>query len=292
MASYNGAGYITQQIESVLGQEGVYIEILIRDDGSTDGTQGILEDFRKKRKIQWYQGKHLGVAFGFYELLERTRNFVYDYIAFCDQDDIWDTDKLKIALDALSPNSNTTPLLYYCGQRLVNEKNKLIGVHKLNGFRSMKARFILSDIAGCTTVLNKKLRDIIVMYKPSYMLMHDTWILKVCLAVGGKVHVDTEAHMEYRQHGNNTIGLGTGFVAKLNRAKKYIFDYKVEKQIDELIIGYKGKIVPEYEELVQCIKMYKSNRVYRKKLLDKNYIDFCDRGINLTYQIKVLLRKL
>lgn len=51
MASYNGAGYITQQIESVLGQEGVYIEILIRDDGSTDGTQGILEDFRKKERF-------------------------------------------------------------------------------------------------------------------------------------------------------------------------------------------------------------------------------------------------
>lgn len=50
----------------------------------------------------WYQGKHLNVAFGFYELMQKATEYNTDFIAFCDQDDVWDEDKLLIAVEKLN----------------------------------------------------------------------------------------------------------------------------------------------------------------------------------------------
>ena len=169
---------------------------------------------------------------------------------------------------------------------------KFIANHKLNKYRNLRTRFVLSDIAGCTAVFNKALLYKVLEYKPTYMLMHDTWVLKVCLAVGGNVIVDPEPHMNYRQHGNNTVGLGKGIKSNLKQVRQYIEEYKVEEQMLELKKGYGKRIVPEYKKLVYYICNYKKNIKYRKKLLNKKYINFCNKGLNLTYFIKVMLNKL
>lgn len=67
----------------------------------------------------WYQGKHLNVAFGFYELMQKATEYNTDFIAFCDQDDVWDEDKLLIAVEKIKQFD--CPALYYSGQRLVDE---------------------------------------------------------------------------------------------------------------------------------------------------------------------------
>ena len=151
---------------------------------------------------------------------------------------------------------------------------------------------MLSDFAGCTGVFNKKLRDCVVQYEPSYMLMHDTWILKVCLALGGKVIVDSEPHMNYRQHGSNTIGLRRSIPAYIKQVNQYLNKYHVELQMVELLKGYGSSIVPEYKELVECICQYRINLSYKCKLLDKKYINFYNRGLNITFNLKVILNKL
>lgn len=292
MATYNGERFLNEQIESVLSQEKVQVSLLIRDDGSTDNTTQLLEKWAKKDNVNWYQGKHLNVPFGFYELMEKASKTDFDYISLCDQDDVWDKDKLIAAVHQLDKLPQRTLKLYYCGQRIVDEQCNVLSVHQLNLKRSMRARFLLSDIAGCTAVFNKELLKAVMEYKPNYMLMHDTWLLKVCLSLGGSVIVDPDAHMNYRQHGNNAVGLGTGLLAKVSRAKKYIYDYKIEKQVDELQKGYEQKITPEYSELISYIKSYKTNTKNKNKLMDKNYINFCNSGINITYHLKILLKRL
>ena len=292
MATFNGEEFLKEQLDSILSQKEVEVVVLIRDDGSTDRTIEILSEYEKEGSIQWYTGPHLNVAKGYYELMKKAVSYDVDYIAFSDQDDVWDNDKLLVATNALDKYNKDLPCLYYCGQRLVDSSLNLIGEHVLNSRRNLKTRFILSDFAGCTGVFNTALLRTVLQYEPNYILMHDTWVLKVCLGVGGKVVVDPECHMQYRQHGHNAVGLGRDLFSYYKQVKQYINVYKVEPQMRELLKGYKNELTEEYFALAEACCNYKHNRESQKLLLDKSKIDFCATGLNLTYKLKVLLRKL
>lgn len=292
MATYNGEKYIKQQLDSILHQKDVQVYILIRDDGSSDGTVNILRQYSDLPNVEFYVGKHLNVQNGYYELMTNALNYNSDYIAFSDQDDVWDEDKLAIAVKNLNDIDKNTPALYYCGQKLVDSELDLLAEHCLNNKRNLHTRFVMSDFAGCTGVFNRSLLSMVMKYKPQYMLMHDTWILKVCLAVGGKVIVDSGCHMKYRQHGGNTVGLGRSLPAYFKQVKQYIFDYKIEKQMKELVRGYDNVMVPEYKKIAYAICGYRRNKQMKKFLLSRKNVDFCSKGLNATYRLKIFLNKL
>lgn len=290
MATYNGEKYLQEQLDSIYKQKGVDADILVRDDGSKDSTISILKDNEKKHSLKWYQGKHCNVQKGFFELMQKAVNMNYNYFAFSDQDDVWDDDKLLVAYRNICNSPGCA--LYYSGQRLVDENLKLIENHELNKERSLKSRFVLSDFAGCTGVFNRKLLEETIIFKPNYMLMHDTWILRICICLGGKVVIDSEPHMNYRQHIGNAVGLKHGMLATFKQVRQYIYEYQIERLTKELLLGYENKMLPEYREVANWICNYKIDKEARKKLLDKKNIDFCNKGLNLTYKLKVMMRKL
>lgn len=59
MSTYNGEKYLEEQIDSIVKQEGVNVKILVRDDGSTDGTQKMLDQFQEKGILHWYQEQRI-----------------------------------------------------------------------------------------------------------------------------------------------------------------------------------------------------------------------------------------
>ena len=292
MTTYNGEKYLAEQLDSLLGQEGVNVSILVRDDGSKDGTRAVLDQYQSEGKLTWYTGEHLNVQKGFFDLMKKAAQHSWDYIAFCDQDDVWDLDKLSIAVKQLEGLRDDLPALYYCGQRLVDGERNFLADHYLNDRRSHITRFVLSDFAGCTGVFNRALLDAAIGFEPEYMLMHDTWVLKVCLCLGGSMIVDPAPHMEYRQHGGNTVGLGRSLPAYCKQVKQYLNEYKVEQQMRELLRGYEDKMIPEYKELAHRVCDYRKNWSSKRKLLDRKYIDFYSAGLDLTYWLKVMLNKL
>lgn len=284
LCTYNGEKYLKEQLDSVFAQKDVDVTILAHDDGSSDGTLEILNEYG----IKVIGDEHYGPAHGFMYLMQNAPES--EYYAFCDQDDVWDVDKLSIAINAIKKYK--TPALYYSGQRLVDEKLNFIEDHTLNKDRNLRTRFVLSDFAGCTGVFNKKLIEEVIRFEPKYVLMHDTWILRVCLCLGGNVVVDSEPRMNYRQHSGNTVGLGHSFKSTVKQVKQYLGEYKVEQVTRELVKGYGERMVPEYKEVCDWICGYKSNKKYRRNLLDKNNVDFCKSGLNITYWIKVNLHRL
>lgn len=290
MATYNGEKYLKAQLDSIFAQKNVDVTVLVRDDGSSDETTSILDDYSKSHQLYWYSGKHLNVSKGYFSLMQQGAHRDFDYYAFSDQDDVWDDEKLSIGIIAIADVDK--PALYYCGQRLVDGDLTFIADHELNKDRSLSTRFILSDFAGCTGVFNKALIDEVVSYNPTYMLMHDTWILKVCLAIGGTVIVDPKPHMSYRQHGGNAVGLGRSLPAYLKQVKQYLNEYKVEPQMRELIKGYSNKMVNPYYEIAEACCKYRNDRQSRKLLLDRSIVDFCASGLNATYRLKVFLDRL
>lgn len=292
MTTYNGEKYIPEQVDSLLRQKDVSVSILVRDDGSKDGTCGLLEKYRQEGVLQWYTGPHMNTHKGFLDLMKRAMEMETDYIAFCDQDDVWDEDKLSVAVDALKKLDDSRPALYYCGQRLVDGELNFLANHELNRKRSLQTRFVLSDFAGCTGVFNKSLLREVVSYEPEYMLMHDTWVLKVCLALGGQVIVDSEPHMSYRQHVGNAVGLGRSLPAYIKQVNQYLNVYKVEDQMRELLKGYGDRMVPEYKEIANAVCSYRTSMNSRWFLLNRKVIDFHNVGLCITYFIKVMLNKL
>lgn len=215
LSSYNGEKYIREQIDSVLHQEGVDVRLLIRDDGSQDETVAILKEYsRSDERIRYYQGENLGPCYSFFDLVKHAD--YADYYAFCDQDDVWDSDKLKIAVETLNRLNQNRPALYYSNLRVVDENLRFCrnSFSKNRSIRNKYSSLIEFVAVGCTEVFNCALRDIMVRHIPSKCLMHDAWALTVCSFFGTTVY-DPVPHILYRQHQNNVVG------TKKNKLEKF-----------------------------------------------------------------------
>lgn len=212
MSSYNGEKYISEQIDSVLLQTGVDINLFIRDDGSTDKTISIIEEkMNEDSRIHLMKGENIGVKYSFLILTQQV-DVEADYYAFCDQDDYWLPEKLSKALEKLTPENNNLPLLYFSHTRLVDEKLNVLDVknpYNISKPYNFGQLLIKNCASGCTMVFNNVLKqlvsksDVMNLHKTP---LHDHWIYLVCLATGGKVVMDTDSHILYRQHGNNAVG--------------------------------------------------------------------------------------
>lgn len=290
MTTYNGEKYLREQIDSILSQEGVSVNLLVRDDGSSDSTQEILNQYSSSGKLKWYTGEHLNVQKGFLDLLKNAPES--EYYAFSDQDDVWDENKLFVAVSELEKISKDTPRLYYCGQRLVDKNLKYMSTHKINNLRSDYTNFLISNVAGCTMVFDKKLADFVNSKNPDFILMHDSWIFKICLAVGGRYYADSNPHIQYRQHGNNVAGLNNGIKGKFRQAKRYFEVFKIQKQVKSLYDLYKNDMTDEYKIFSEKICSYDENIKNQFSLIFNKKIDFKNKGLNLIFKLKILFRKL
>lgn len=223
MSTYNGEKYLEEQIESILGQEKCEISILVRDDSSSDGTRKILEEYSQQGKLKWYTGNNLGCAKSFWHLIINCEEA--DYYAFCDQDDVWDSDKIKTAIDFLRLENNDIPLLYCSDVRTTDEKLNVICENMCEKGSIDYPHSLIRNISpGCTYVFNNRLRKLVKKYNCDKLGIdiHDWTVYKIA-ACFGKVIFDEKAHMCYRQHGNNVIGaVSKGIFYWVNSLKHFI----------------------------------------------------------------------
>lgn len=288
LSTYNGQRFLREQLDSLLSQKGVKVSILVRDDGSKDKTTKILDEYQSKGYLTWYTGEHLNVQKGYLDLLRTAGDS--DYYAFCDQDDVWDEDKLLIAVTELDELPQDKPAMYYCGQRLVDENMKLLSIHEIATDRSPHTNFLISNVAGCTSVFNKQLVDAVNSATPDFILMHDSWLFKICLALGGSYYADPSAHISYRQHGNNVAGLNVGIKGKIRQAKRYIEVLEIQKQCKSLLDCYSDQIIPEYKKLTEDIVNYNKDYLAKKRIL--KCFDFKNDSLNKIVRLKILIGRL
>lgn len=256
MSTYNGEKYLEKQIESILNQKGVEVKLIVRDDGSSDNTIEILRNYAKSKKIFFYKGKNLGPAGSFMSLLNS--DFVKllmsqgVYIAFSDQDDIWKSNKLSRAIEILkTPDYKNVPAIYTCNFQLINQSDDFIENINHIVTTNFLDSLIISSCTGCTMVFNYNLYKELENVCPENIYMHDDWIHKVCLALGGKVFFDRGArNVFYRQHENNVIGLKTRFFSKISSYLDFLTDTR-----------YKDRMLNEYKDI---------NKLYNSKIPSKN----------------------
>lgn len=291
ISTYNGAQYIREQVESLLHQEGVVANIMVRDDGSTDGVQKILQEYSDKGCLKWIQGSNVGATKSFMELVYMAPTD-YDYYAFCDQDDVWMPDKMLVAAKNLHNFSKDKPSLYYSSQRLVDSNLNFISDHILDTRRSKETCFVFGNIAGCTAVFNQKLLIKLQSYKCDQIWIHDGWTYKVCVALGGNIFVDQEPHILYRQHGNNEVGMTNSFKSVRKRVKKNLNEAHVLKETKLILDGFGDDVCPEFKNFADKIMAYNTSVVNWLNVMFMKEIQFYNVGLQLNYILKVLMKKL
>lgn len=273
MSTYNGDKYLEEQINSLINQEQVDIRILVRDDGSTDDTHKILEKYHNKGVLDWYAGKNIGWRKSFMELLYHAP--IADYYAFCDQDDIWLPNKLHSAINAIeSENLPNTPILY--GSNLFIYKNGITSSKlNLNVKYTKQSALIRALTCGCTLVFNKSLYTLLKQHKPLYIEAHDSWVYIVAIYLG-KVILDSNAYILYRQHDSNQIGAKKSFKDRLIRGYNNLIRTKKNKSkreaAEEFLRVYNSYLSEEDKIIISKFSNYNKGIIYKiKLLLDNRY---------------------
>ena len=206
LATFNGAAHVREQVASVLDQRDVSVQLYVRDDGSTDDTVALLGGaWPRDDRVTVQAGAHLGAAHSYLTMLSRSPADV-DYVALCDQDDVWLEGKLARATGRLRPIDG--PAMYCSAVEVVDQDLRPLGVHRTCRRRPALENALVQNIAtGCTIVLNRAALPLFraVPHRP---VMHDAWIYAVCAAVG-EVCYDPATWVLYRQHQANAIGLAS-----------------------------------------------------------------------------------
>jgi glycosyltransferase involved in cell wall biosynthesis len=211
MSTYNGERYVREQAASILGQTHSRLRLVVRDDGSSDGSLRLLKEFHDPR-VEVRAGANLGLPDTFFRLLDESSDEA-DLWALSDQDDVWLPEKLSRAVSRLSHVEG--PALYCARVAVVDEALRPLYLHELPWRGPSFANALVQNIAlGCTIVLNRKARDLLRGRWPQECVMHDAWMYLVVAGCGMVVY-DHEPVVLYRQHSANAVGVGTGRLTRL-----------------------------------------------------------------------------
>ncbi|TVQ70254.1 MAG: glycosyltransferase family 2 protein [Balneolaceae bacterium] len=236
LSTCNGAGYLVPLLESIQDQSWPHWDLWVRDDGSTDDTVEILEEFAGRlaqknqpgtgSRMQVIRGENIGIVRSFFHLLGQAGDAYAGY-AFCDQDDVWHPAKLERAVRALK---REVPFLYHGRQWLVDQESgeKILSpVPKRTGFANA---LIQNQVVGCTMVINTPLRECVLETLQagseddpssgdnnhcsgdgdpcSGIIMHDWWCYLLASATG-HIHYDPEPVILFRRHEESTTPVAT-----------------------------------------------------------------------------------
>lgn len=215
LATYNGARHLPAQLASIEAQSHRNWRLIVRDDGSDDDSVGIVRAWaaRMDRPVIICEDgeRRVGPAQSFGRLLERSEA---PFFAFCDQDDVWHHDKLKILLDAIRSVGETVALAH-SDLAVVNEDLKPIeqsfwrqqatNENLRHGAPSDRSPlFVQNPVTGCAMLGNAGLREAMLPI-PRGVAMHDWWAALTAAFRGKIVPVDS-ALVHYRQHAHNSVG--------------------------------------------------------------------------------------
>jgi glycosyltransferase involved in cell wall biosynthesis len=208
MSTYQGERYVGDQLASVLEQLPPEGRIVIRDDGSTDGTVDRILTVADKR-VSLVRGPNIGFVRSFFWLMESAPPEA-EMIMLCDQDDVWLPGKIERAWQALK-DSDGEPTLYCSRLRLVDPRLGNLGLSprwpRPPSFANALAENI---VTGCTAALNPAALRIACRHGDlSRIHFHDWWLYLVITAFGHVIY-DPEPTVLYRQHEGNVIGMGSG----------------------------------------------------------------------------------
>lgn len=272
MSAYNGEKYIREQIDSILAQT-LKCSLYVRDDGSSDSTPDILDEYQSKGLLKWYGGTNLGTTRSFLHLIQNAGEA--DYYAFADQDDVWLPGKIEAGVAWLEQVGDIHPKLYFCKKKIVDARLCPLPVEDVY-VRSVKPGVALLDgvASGCTMVLDfatKKLLE--KLNRSNYSYLHDVLVYRL-VSLTGEVFYDDRPFILYRQHNNNVVGCEKKgvrrWIQRFALLPKRISDRKRSDCAKALLDTYGDIVKSEYKSLLYDVAMVPEKVSCRLKLVFSN----------------------
>jgi glycosyltransferase involved in cell wall biosynthesis len=248
LSTYNGELYLQEQIDSILTQTATNWVLYIRDDGSTDKTNAIIEDYIQKfpEKIKAINDNvgNLRSAGSFMYMLSVVDS---DYYMFCDQDDVWlpfKIEKTYSKIKELERNNPNKGALVFTDLIVVDYNLKVINssmwnYSKINpeNTKDLYRTTCLSSVTGCTIMFNNLIKEKVLPY-PKVARMHDWWITLNTIYFGVVDYI-SEPTIQYRQHNSNVLGADQlskyHYLKKLGSLKRVVNNnIKVLKMLNAL----------------------------------------------------------
>lgn len=224
MATYNGSRYIAEQIRSIQNQTYQNWKLLISDDCSSDNTVDIIRSIAASDNriiLVSHDKAHGGAVANFFSLIALSKG---PYVMFSDQDDVWNNDKVEIALAALMSLEKIygadEPLLVSTDVEVVDQhletlSDSMFASEKLSYSSSFRRALVENNVIGCTAAANRSLIRVAQQEVPIHCIaMHDWWLNLLALSFGHCVVLNRRT-MKYRQHDNNVVGASSSSIMKL-----------------------------------------------------------------------------
>lgn len=239
LATYNGERFLREQIESLYAQTIKDWTIYVHDDGSTDGTKAILDEYVEKKDnfVVLDYPSQKGASNNFFSLLKRVNA---SYFFFADQDDVWMSNKMEKCLVRMLQIEKSTiskPVLVCCDACVTDEKLKVVSPslwERSGAYPEFLTNFNESAatpfVTGCTMLLNKAAKESVLWNVTEKATMHDAFITLCVFKACGIVEPIRESLMYYRQHGENTLGAYSKENSRLIYKLKHI-KYVLKKDI-------------------------------------------------------------
>ena len=220
LATWHGAAHLGSQLASLERQTVQDFRLVVRDDGSGDGTVPLLRAWIARRArgdllIEDGRGR-LGIIGNFSAALSATRAPV---VFLCDQDDVWDPDKIERTLAAMAQaqarHGPQAPLLVHGDARMVAADGRPLhpsfaasmGLDLAHG-GELRRLLLRNAVTGCTVAVNRELLSL-ALPVPAAAIMHDWWLGLVAAGCGHVVAMPG-ACLDYRQHAGNALGAASG----------------------------------------------------------------------------------
>jgi len=228
LSTFDGARFVREFMMSLANQTCGGFRLLVRDDGSGDGTPGIVVAAAAEAGIATEllpsSGEHRGVAASFGELLGRSSA---PYVFFADQDDVWHPDKVETMLDVMRSAEklygSSTPLLLHSDLRVIDAgggpvADSFVRYMQLLPRRRRTADLVVqNNVTGCAMMINAPLRDRVRQPLPPEAVCHD-WYLALLASAFGRIVFFDRPLTDYRNHGSNVFGAKRNSMISLLRA--------------------------------------------------------------------------
>ncbi|TCK99872.1 glycosyltransferase involved in cell wall biosynthesis [Shimia isoporae] len=300
LATYNGADCLQEQLDSLDAQSHTDWQLLVSDDGSTDETLNILDNFGASHPVTIFKGRGNGAAANFMSLLARAEDNLPagSWIAFCDQDDVWLSDKLARSVAAVSDEITEGPALY-CSRTWVVDEN--LKGRTLSAARPRPPSFLnalAQNIAAGNTILLNGAAARLAMEaarETSDVVMHDWWAYQIVTGAGGLVVHDDTPTLLYRQHAGNEVGANNGLRAKLNRLMRMIRgDFKEWNDINVIALAAsRHRFTPQAQaDLDRFTKLRKAPLLRRLSELKDLGIYRQSKASNVALFVAAFIRRL
>jgi len=197
MCTYNGGRYLRQQMDTVVEQTYPLYEVIVQDDGSTDNTLDILQEYAAKHphvKLFKNTDRH-GVNGNFFSAMRRATG---DYIAICDQDDIWELHKIERMVATIGDS-----LMCSCRTKPFSEDGSPAGYdNRMPNYQL--PRLLFASILGHSMLFRRELLDKLPDVSNTYFDTVYDVILGVTAAACGRVTVCNEILVHQRRYASAT----------------------------------------------------------------------------------------